>query len=677
MPRIEIELTSARPDGTWTWRAAGAKQPRGTLDAAVLPGGAKVGDVLRAEADIDIDGITVRSTSPVSQKKVAPERIEVIGTARDEPTVTTNMRGGIEAGGNDRGRRGDRDNDRGRDRGGRPGGPGGPGGRGPGGPGRPGGPGGPGGAGGPFRRPEGAGGARPADGADRPRREARPDGAGRPAGDAGRPGRDRPVGDRPAGDRPAGNRPAGERSGAGRPAGDRPPGDRPRRPPTERSERPARPAPRPVETPPKPKARKLQPGRVYRDAVLAELSPERKAVAEQILRGGIPAVRQAVEEQNAQAREVGGPEIKADALLAVAEELLPALRAAEWRDRADAAVGIVDEISVRDLRSVVLGADTARDEEGRALAAQLRETLDRRSAAERQTWVDEITSSLDEGRVVRALRISGRPPEPGVRFPTELAKRLSDASGDALGPDTTPDRWAAVLEAVVASPVRRTITPKGLPAEPGEALARALRLAAPRIPAIAALLGDVPGAPPRRPTRPSTPRGGPGAGAGVGVGVGHTGRPAGRPTMPPPGRPGAPPPPAAPGASEVPSAAPDDPGPADTAMPESPVFDAVPVPGDDHPLPDVELPTTAAGVVASADPTPAAGEPVAEPGAEVLAPVAPTTEEGASSYDAPEASQWGGTASEAPAGVPTEPRSDDSVSVGANDLVAEEPDPSA
>ena len=45
-------------------------------------------------------------------------------------------------------------------------------------------------------------------------------------------------------------------------------------------------------------------------------------MAEQILRGGIPAVRQAVEEQNAKAREEGGPEIKADALLAMAEELL-------------------------------------------------------------------------------------------------------------------------------------------------------------------------------------------------------------------------------------------------------------------------------------------------------------------------------------------------------------------
>ncbi|HVF15064.1 MAG TPA: hypothetical protein VM942_10720 [Acidimicrobiales bacterium] len=296
--------------------------------------------------------------------------------------------------------------------------------------------------------------------------------------------------------------------------------------------------------PPRPKARRLQAGHTYRDAVLAELSPERKAVAEQILRGGIPAVRQAVEEQNAQAREVGGPEIKVDALLAVAEELLPALRAAEWRDRAEAAVVIVDEISVRDLRAVVSGADTARDEEGRALASRLREALDRRSAAERQSWVDEIVSSLGDGRIVRALRISGRPPEPGMRFPAELAQRLSEAAGEALTPDTAPDRWAAVLEAVLASPVRRTIAPKGLPAEPGEALTKALRLAGPRLPAVAALLGDPPGLPPRRPPRPPGPRV-----------VSDPTRPPGRPATPPPGRPGIPPPPRPP-AGDVGASAP-------------------------------------------------------------------------------------------------------------------------
>ena len=569
MPRIEIELTSARPDGTWTWRAAGARQPKGMLDGTVLPGGAKVGDVLRAEADIDIDGITVRSTSQVIQKKVAPERIEIVGSGREEPSVTTNMRGGVEAGG-ERGRRGDRDQDRARDRPGRPGGR----------------PGGPGGAGGPSRpgggrsdqaRPRTDGGLPTPDRGERARRESRSGDAGRPARD--RPGADRPAGarppgdrfsgDPPAGDRPAGDRPAGERDrggGGGRPSGDRPggrpSGDRPSgdRQHTERGDRPARGAPRPAE-PARPRARRLQPGRTYRDAVLAELSPDRKAVAEQILRGGIPAVRQAVEEQNAKAREVGGPEIKADALLAVAEELLPALKAAEWRDRADAAIGIVDEISVRDLRAVVSGAETARDEEGRALASTLREALDRRAASDRQSWVDEITSSLDEGRVVRALRISGRPPEPGVRFPAELAKRLSDASGEALGPDTTPDRWAAVLEAVVASPVRRTITPRGLPPEPGEELTRALRLAAPRVPAIGVLLGDPPGAPPR-PPRPAGARGAPPSS--------RPGRPPGRPPTPP-GRPGTPPvpprpaatgsapstPAAAPASSESPAASPE------------------------------------------------------------------------------------------------------------------------
>ena len=376
--------------------------------------------------------------------------------------------------------------------------------------------------------------------------------------------------------------------------------------------------------------------------MLAELSPERKAVAEQILRGGIPAVRQAVEEQNAQAREVGGPEIKVDALLAVAEELLPALRAAEWRDRADAAVGIVDEISVRDLRSVVLGADTARDEEGRALAAQLREALDRRAAAERQAWVDDITSSLDEGRIVRALRISGRPPEPGVRFPAELAKRLSDATGDALAPDTTPDRWAAVLEAVVASPVRRTITPKGLPVEPGEALTRALRSAAPRIPAIATLLGDVPGAPPRRPARPGSPGGGPSAGSGSGARPSGSGRPAGppgrpgRPMIPPPGRPGTTPPPAA-ATADPPAEAPTAPEPAESAAPESAA-----------PEPAVEATESAA--------------PPAEPSAPPAEPMEP----------AGPAAESPGPDADPPAVAATAP---DSISVPAGEALADEAKP--
>ncbi|MEY3339979.1 MAG: hypothetical protein RL575_1072, partial [Actinomycetota bacterium] len=44
--RLEIELTSTREDGTWTWRAAGAKVPKGVVESSLLPKESKVGDVL-------------------------------------------------------------------------------------------------------------------------------------------------------------------------------------------------------------------------------------------------------------------------------------------------------------------------------------------------------------------------------------------------------------------------------------------------------------------------------------------------------------------------------------------------------------------------------------------------------------------------------------------------------
>ncbi len=66
--RLEIELTSTREDGTWTWRAAGAKVPKGVVESSLLPKESKVGDVLKIEADFDIDGITVLSVVPQRDK---------------------------------------------------------------------------------------------------------------------------------------------------------------------------------------------------------------------------------------------------------------------------------------------------------------------------------------------------------------------------------------------------------------------------------------------------------------------------------------------------------------------------------------------------------------------------------------------------------------------------------
>jgi hypothetical protein len=335
--------------------------------------------------------------------------------------------------------------------------------------------------------------------------------------------------------------------------------------------------------------------------MLATLAPEQRAIAEQVMRGGMAGVRTAVDEQNKQARAAGGPEIRAEAILSLAEELLRGLQAAEWRDKAEAAAAIVDEISLRDLRTVVAGADAGgRDEESRALAARLREELERRSAAERQTWMDEISTCLAEGRVVRALRVSSRAPEQGLRLPPDLSTGLSAAAGEAMSADTAPDRWLAVLEAVLASPVRRSITPKALPNGADEAALKTMRAAIPKVPALGPLLGETPSS---RPVPPPPPRRPPAPPAATDAAPAHAdSQPLGRDAEPG-ATPTEPQPPAA--------AAPFEPGPA----PEPPLLIAPEPP----PAAGVEPP-----LLLPADPPPAMGVPVAErPTPEEPAPETP------------------------------------------------------
>ena len=82
--RLDIELTSAREDGTWTWRAAGAKVPKGVVVATLLPNQSKIGDVLKIEADFDIDGITVLSVITQRDKSQKATLLQLID---DKPFV--------------------------------------------------------------------------------------------------------------------------------------------------------------------------------------------------------------------------------------------------------------------------------------------------------------------------------------------------------------------------------------------------------------------------------------------------------------------------------------------------------------------------------------------------------------------------------------------------------------
>ena len=106
--RIDIELTSQTGDGSWTWRAAGARQPKGTVEAALVPPGEAVGAVLRADVEIGLEGIEIlslTSAKPARSPEKTEGRIEVKGTPKRAPDVSV-----ILAPGSDKRRR-DRDDD--------------------------------------------------------------------------------------------------------------------------------------------------------------------------------------------------------------------------------------------------------------------------------------------------------------------------------------------------------------------------------------------------------------------------------------------------------------------------------------------------------------------------------------------------------------------------------------
>jgi len=443
---MKIQLTSARDDGDWTWRAHGARQPKGSIGRDLVPDGAAVGDVLRVEVDQFMDGIEVTSVLRGQAERTGAESLEIIGSGRNEPLVTTKLTGR-------RGRRGDDDRRDGRREGGRG-----------------------------QRR----------DGDRRPRR----DGEGRG---------DRDRGPRSTADRKDGDQRRG-REGTGR-DGDRRRGredtgrDGDRR--GGRSSQRSRTA---ATADTKARARRLRPRRTHRKAAIAALPEDQRRLAQILVRDGVPGLRTAIEAQNKAAEADSQPGIPADLLLKLAERIHPALRSADWQDRAEAALAGVADVDLRDLRSVVVAAESAfRTDENRALADQLREALTARVEREQQTWQAEVASAIEEDRVVRALRLSSRPPKAGAPLPGPVLDRLAAMADASLTSETGQDRWATVLDAVALSPVHLRVVPAGLPTEPGDQLLDVVKRVSMSVPAIAAAFGIEPTAPPR--ARRGRPRG--------------------------------------------------------------------------------------------------------------------------------------------------------------------------
>ena len=417
--RIDIELTSDRGDGTWTWRAAGAKQPKGILAETTLFEGASVGDVCRADADFALDGIFIEAVLRPKSRSGRPdaEQIVLAGEAF-EGGVTTTWR---ERKGREGGRKGGGERKGGRD-----------------------------------RRPGRATRGEKSD--PKARESARSDKAG--------PGRD---------------------------------GDGKRRQRRDSRNRGPRDQPR---TDDRPKPKKLRPGRVHRNAWIATLPEEHKVIAETLTRGGMQAVRKELELQNEKAKADGNQPIDGTALIALAEGLLPKLRKSEWRDRAEAALADMGEIDLKDLRSVVVAADdAAKDADALELADKLRTGLTERVEAAQNEWIAEITTTLNDGRVVRALRLSSRPPKAGALMPGDLLQRLTDAANAAGTGDVTQQRLATILDAVSRSVVRPNFVLESVPAEPTKELLEMVKKVATQLPDVAAKFGVTPTKHPRRGAR--------------------------------------------------------------------------------------------------------------------------------------------------------------------------------
>ena len=407
--RLDIELTSTREDGTWTWRAAGAKVPKGVVESSLLPNESKVGDQLKIEADFDIDGITVLSVVPQRDKSQKATFLQLID---DKPFtgVTEKLAKKSKS--------------------------------------------------------------------DRPQRDKRG------------PRTDRPERADKSERKPRSESPRRERT-------PRSPGDKPATPVVQLAVRPV--------------AKRLKPNRKHRAAVLQSLPAEQRSVAERALAGGIRAVREAIKTQNTQLKAEGKPEIKADGLISMAQDILPKLRVAEWLDKAEAAKSEITLLDLRDLRAVVVGADdpmVVRDETTRELATELKLALKQRQETEMSQWLDDIKAALSATRVLRAIKLSGEPPKAGVLFPVELGQQLAKATADSLSNEASSDRWIAILEALAFSPIRAAVKPLGAPQATTDALRQTVKRLAPLVPQIAALFAiEVkPGAQTPRPLRPPRPK---------------------------------------------------------------------------------------------------------------------------------------------------------------------------
>lgn len=424
--RIDIEITSLNGDVA-TWRAAGAKLPKGVLNVSLVDGGPVVGNVYRADIEQYMEGIEVLSImAPKTASPLDPrhERLELIPSVKQGPDVIVTYA--------PKGRGARRDGERHEGEGRRDG---------------------------PKRsssRP--ASKDRPAPRHERGPRSEGADRTPRAEGAEHAPRTDRAP-------RPSRGPRTEHADGATRGEGasvrpDR--GPRPER--TARPERSARPARAGRERPTGPAQPPMT--TTHRNALLATLSPEQLPVAEQLLRGGMPAVRAAVAEQNKNATAQGRTTVDPETIDRIAEDLLGRTTLALWKDRASGAAGAGRELRLRDLRAVVTSAKTVSlDEDARAQLKELQAALTLRLETLRTQWNERLEAAVTAKNVPEALRLVASPPDMSTRVSAEMATKVVALTSEALTADQDVARWKEIVNLAVETSIRRNVKPQGIPAD--------------------------------------------------------------------------------------------------------------------------------------------------------------------------------------------------------------------
>jgi hypothetical protein len=246
----------------------------------------------------------------------------------------------------------------------------------------------------------------------------------------------------------------------------------------------------------------------HRNALLATLSPEQLPVAEQLLRGGMPAVRTAVAEQNKNATAQGRTTIDPETIDRIAEDLLGKTTLALWKDRAAGATGAGREVRLRDLRAVVTSAKiVSLDDEARAQLKELQAALTARLEILRTQWNERLEAAVASKNVSEALRLVASPPDMSTRINGEMATKVVTITSEALTAEQDVALWKQIVTLTVDTSIRRNVKPQGIPADES-CKALAVKNAG-AIPEFAKLLGmkvPPPPPPPRVQRRPATRR---------------------------------------------------------------------------------------------------------------------------------------------------------------------------